>query len=211
MSVLLNDLRPRYPRPRPLTLREEWAALRARLDTVAECLEKPSSLRRRYAICQARYEELLAGKEPPPPPPLDPAVCALCGAPAGPGGPRRIAPALPPAPGDALPLCELCRLALGETADPLAHLAATDRAPSLALARSYLALVRAYDLAQGFGDRFYLLDLLRRPHPIDLAGLDRDFAFLAQFIRSAGRRPELAEEARPALRAAAPAADGEKD
>ena len=27
MPLLLNDLRPRYPRPRPLTLREEWAAL----------------------------------------------------------------------------------------------------------------------------------------------------------------------------------------
>ena len=53
MPLLLNDLRPRYPRPRPLTLREEWAALRARLDTVAECLERPASLRRRYAI--ARY------------------------------------------------------------------------------------------------------------------------------------------------------------
>ena len=63
--------------------------------------------------------------------------------------------------------------------------------------RSYLALVRAYDLAQGFGDRFYLLDLLRWPHPIDLAGLDRNFAFLAQFIRSAGRRPDLSESPRP--------------
>lgn len=42
MPLLLNDLRPRYPRPRPLTLREEWAALRARLDTVAECLERPA-------------------------------------------------------------------------------------------------------------------------------------------------------------------------
>ena len=193
MPILLNDLRPRYPRPRPLTLREEWAALRARLDTVAECLERPASLRRRYAICQARYEALLAGEEPPPPPPLDPAVCALCGAPAAAGAPRRIAPGLPPGPGNALPLCDLCRLAASPSADPLSHLAATGRAPSLALARSYLALVRDYDRAQGFGDRFYLLDLLRWPHPIDLAGLDRNFAFLAQFIRSAGRRPELAE------------------
>ena len=94
MPLLLNDLRPRYPRPRPLTLREEWAALRARLDTVAECLEKPTSLRRRYAICQARYEALLAGEEPPPPPPLDPAVCALCGAVVG----EPAAPAAEPAP-----------------------------------------------------------------------------------------------------------------
>ena len=85
---------------------------------------------------------------------------------------------------------------MSPTADPLSHLAATDRAPSLALARAYLALVRDYDRAQGFGDRFYLLDLLRRPHPLDLAGLDRNFAFLAQFIRSAGRRPEIAGEAR---------------
>ncbi len=197
MPLLLNDLRPRYPRPRPLTLREEWAALRARLDTVAECLANPASLRRRYAICQARYEALLAGGDPPPEPPLDPAVCALCGAPAAAGAPpRRIAPGLPSGPGNALPLCDLCRLAVSPSADPLSHLAATDRAPSLALARAYLALVRDYDRAQGFGDRFYLLDLLRRPHPLDLAGLDRNFAFLAQFIRSAGRRPEIAEEAR---------------
>ena len=194
MSLLPNDLRPRYPRPRPLTMREEWAALRARLDAAAACLADGAALRRRFALCQTRYDALLAGEEPPPPPPPDPRRCGVCGAPAE-GVPRALLPGLPPAQENVLPLCPLCRLALGPAADPLAHLAATGRAPSLALARAHLSLVRRYARDRGFDGRFYLLDLLRLPHPFDLGALERDYAFLARFLRSAGRQPALREEA----------------
>ena len=190
MSLLPNDLRPRYPRPRPLTLREEWAALRARLDAVAECLANPASLRRRYALCQARYEELLASPAPPPHgPPLVESRCALCGG-TSEGRPAAIAAALSDGPDNRLPLCTACRRALAG-GDPLAFLADADRAPSLALARAYLALLRRYADERGYDDRLYLLDLLRFPHPLDLAGLDRNFAFLARYLRSAGRQPAI--------------------
>lgn len=190
MPLLLNDLRPRYPRPRPLTLREEWAALSARLDAVAECLANPAALRRRFALCQARYEELLAAREPPPPdPPLAESRCALCGG-AAEGRPAPIAASLSDGPDNQLPLCPDCRRALAG-GDPLAFLAEADRAPSLSLARTYLALLRRYASERGYDERLHLLDLLRLPHPIDLAGLDRNFAFLARYLRSGGRQPAI--------------------
>ena len=189
MPLLLNDLRPRYPRPRPLTLREEWAALSARLDAVAACVADPAALRRRFAICQGRYEALLAGEEPPPPPPLVESRCALCGGESA-GRPAAIAAALSDAQDNRLPLCAACRRDLAG-GDPLAFLAESGRSPSLSLARAYLALLRRYADERGYNNRLYLLDLLRFPHSLDLAGLDRNFAFLARYLRSAGRQPAI--------------------
>ena len=197
MPLLLNDLRPRYPRPRPLFLYEEWAALAARLDTVSACLARPTELRRRYVHCQARYDALLRDADAPPLPgpalPPDSSSCWICGAPLPSGTSfARFAPGLPDAPGNRLPACPSCRADLRDE-DALSFLFRQGRTPSLRLARAYLSLLYRYAHDHGLFGRFYLLDLLRFPHPLDLADLDRNFAFLALFIRSAGRRPALAE------------------
>ena len=58
--MIQTDLSPRYPKPRPLTLYEEWAALLSRLTTVEACIKVPVRRLRLYADCQARYDALLA-------------------------------------------------------------------------------------------------------------------------------------------------------
>lgn len=198
--MIQTDLSPRYPKPRPLTLYEEWAALLSRLTTVEACIKVPVRRLRLYADCQARYDALLALADRPPhpaefrPPPFSEVICPFCGRPfdlfkgalpvlAGPGA---------PADTPVVPACGICvdRYA-GK--DPLPAIAQAGQTPSLVLARAYLGALYAYAWHAGLLQRLYLLDLLQPHyrHPLALDALDYSFAFLATYFRTRGRLHNL--------------------
>ncbi|MGN0845308.1 MAG: hypothetical protein ACI4QT_08840 [Kiritimatiellia bacterium] len=202
--MIAKDLNPRYPRPLPLTLFEEWAALYARLATVEACLKVPLRRSRLFADCQALYTQIREAAQtqaaPLPPSRFEPEpfsgkICPFCGA----ENPQRFIPLFPheknecqPESELSVPICFACFLRFSGS-DPVYTMARYGETPSILLAKHYLYAIYRYAYRNDLLGQLYLLTLHqpRYRYPFELKQLDFSFAFLAAFFRTRGRLHNL--------------------
>ena len=203
-QMIAKDLNPRYPRPLPLTLFEEWAAIYARLVTVEACLKVPLRRSRLFADCQTLYTEIretAQAQSAPLPPnhfkpdPFSGQICPFCGAEA----PQRTIPLFPRENNEpdsdsdlSAPICFACFLRFSGS-DPVYTMARYGETPSILLAKHYLYAVYCYAYQHDLLRQLYLLTLHqpRFRYPFELRQLDFSFAFLAAFFRTRGRLHNL--------------------